>query len=665
MKNDLRHRVNKNTPLPASRPLLPILEAIVNSLQSLEESRVARPEIRVRILRREELSLGEESGRLAPIAAFEIFDNGRGFDDANLNSFVTFDSPYKATRGGKGVGRLLWLKAFEYAEIESTYVADGSPNSRRFKFSFNDDPEGCIPESAENQAIGTTVRLVGFRSPYLESAPRSQEAIADRIIEHCLAFFMRPNFPLITLEDGALSISLNDRFNEQYGTGRWKRELKIGDHSFTLNVLKAHGRPATNHSLTYAADSREVLTESLSKILPWGNTKLSDENGRPFACIGFVEGAYLNEHVNQERTAFIFPVEAEATGSTVPGELTLADIRKACGREISNSIESDVARFKSEHLAHVEEYINREAPQYRALLRNREELVERIPHGLKPDDLDVALYRVVHEKAAEAKQEMRAILNEKIDSSDPDAYRIRFHDMVQKLETPAEHALAQYVVHRRVMLDLFEKALQRDDSGKYPLEEVVHEIVFPMRTTSNEIDFDRQNLWLIDERLTSHSFLASDKLLKSLDVASIDSSKRPDLIIFEHPLAYSEGDTPLSGLVIVEFKRPQREGYGEKNPIRQVFDLLRDIRSGTYEDHRGRPIPIGGNAFPAYCYVVCDITSELVKIAQDAGFKRTPDQMGMYSYNEPLSAYVEILSYDKMLSDAKKRNRALFNRLNI
>jgi len=30
----------------------------------------------------------------------------------------------------------------------------------------------------------------------------------------------------------------------------------------------------------------------------------------------------------------------------------------------------------------------------------------------------------------------------------------------------------------------------------------------------------------------------------------------------------------------------------------------------------------------------------------------------MYAYNEPLSAYVEILSYDKMLSDAKKRNRA-------
>jgi hypothetical protein len=55
-------------------------------------------------------------------------------------------------------------------------------------------------------------------------------------------------------------------------------------------VLKGPGRPATSHSLTYAADSREVLTESLSKTLPWGDTKLSDENAQPFACIGFVEG---------------------------------------------------------------------------------------------------------------------------------------------------------------------------------------------------------------------------------------------------------------------------------------------------------------------------------------------------------------------------------------
>lgn len=667
MKNDLRHRVTKNTSLSASRPLLPVLEAIVNSLQSLEDSASPRPEIRIRIGREEELTLGAEAAQLSPIKSFEVEDNGRGFDDANVESFITFDSSYKATRGGKGVGRLLWLKAFDRAEIESVYVADGDHYMRRFKFSFLDDPEGVIPEAAPDRSISTKVRLMGFRSPYKDNAPRSQKVIADRIIAHCLAFFLRPRCPFIYLDDGPLSISLNDRFDEQYGTSRWSREIIVGEHVFMLRVIKAPGMPATGHSLTYAADSREVLTESLSKALPWGSTRLSDEEGKPFACIGFVEGQYLNDHVNPERTTFTFPAETDASETTILGELTLDGLRKACAAAIAESIATDISRFKAEHFAYVEEYITREAPQYRPLLRDREALISRVPPNLKPDELDVALYRLIHEKVAETRRQARSILSEKVDSEHPsEGYRTRFHELVRNLEAPAEHALAQYVVHRRVMLDLFEKALQRDQGGRYPLEEVVHQIVFPMRTTSNDIDFDHQNLWLLDERLTSHTFLASDKALNSLDVAHIDSLKRGDLVIFEHPLAYSEGESPLAGLVIVEFKRPQRDGYSEDDsPIRQVYNLLRDIRAGNYKGHRGRTVPIGGNSFPAYCYVVCDITPSLARLAEDAGFRRTPDQLGMYSYNETLSAYVEILSYDKMLSDAKKRNRALFNRLNV
>lgn len=547
------------------------------------------------------------------------------------------------------------------------YISPTARSMRRFRFSFTDDPESVIPEPAPDRALVTKVRLIGFHAPYKDTAPRSQEAIADRIIAHCLAFFMRPRCPFIHLDDGLLSISLNDRFNDQYGASRWSREVTVGEHRFTLCVLKAPGRPATSHSLTYAADSREVLTESLAKALPWGSTRLSDESGNPFACIGFIEGQYLNDHVNPERTAFLFPTEAEASATTIPGELTLASIRKACAEEIANSIAPDISRFKEEHLAQLEDYITREAPQYRPLLRNREELADRVPPNLKSDELDVALYRVIHEKTAEARQQARSILSEKIEPGHPtEEYRTKFQELVRQLEAPAEHALAQYVAHRRVMLDLFEKALQRDETGHYPLEEVVHQIVFPMRTTSSEIDFDRQNLWLLDERLTSHSFLASDKALNSIEVANISSLKRGDLVIFGHPLAYSEGESPLAGLVIVEFKRPQRDSYNEDDsPIRQVYNLLRDIRAGHYKDHRGRSVPIGGNAFPAYCYVVCDITQSLARLAEDASFKRTPDQMGMYAYNEPLSAYVEILSYDKMLSDAKKRNRALFQRLNV
>lgn len=64
---------------------------------------------------------------------------------------------------------------------------------------------------------------------------------------------------------------------------------------------------------------------------------------------------------------------------------------------------------------------------------------------------------------------------------------------------------------------------------------------------------------------------------------------------------------------------------------------------------------------PAYAYVICDTTKELEIIAQNKGLLPTHDQLGYYGYNPNLSAYVEIISYTKLL-DAKKRNRILFDK---
>ncbi len=47
------------------------------------------------------------------------------------------------------------------------------------------------------------------------------------------------------------------------------------------------------------------------------------------------------------------------------------------------------------------------------------------------------------------------------------------------------------------------------------------------------------------------------------------------------------------------------------------------------------------------------------------GAHRTPDNLGYYGFNETLNAYYEVISYTKLLSDAQKRNRVLFDKLNL
>ena len=54
------------------------------------------------------------------------------------------------------------------------------------------------------------------------------------------------------------------------------------------------------------------------------------------------------------------------------------------------------------------------------------------------------------------------------------------------------------------------------------------------------------------------------------------------------------------------------------------------------------------------------------KIAEDFDFIETPDKRGMYKYHEQKEEHnIEILSFDKIIDDAGKRNRILFEKLGI
>jgi hypothetical protein len=185
-----------------------------------------------------------------------------------------------------------------------------------------------------------------------------------------------------------------------------------------------------------------------------------------------------------------------------------------------------------------------------------------------------------------------------------------------------------------------------------------------MRKTSDDVPFEQQNLWIIDERLTFHSFLSSDMPLNRVPVMESASAGRPDILIFNQRLAFSEDSHLLTSIVVIEFKKPDRADYDE-DPVSQAYRMIREVHAGKLKDRAGRPIRAASSMIPAYCYIVCDLTPSLETRVQDMGGRRTPDNLGYYGFNETLNAYYEILSYQKILEDAKKRNRILFEKLNL
>lgn len=191
-----------------------------------------------------------------------------------------------------------------------------------------------------------------------------------------------------------------------------------------------------------------------------------------------------------------------------------------------------------------------------------------------------------------------------------------------------------------------------------------------MRTTSDSDKFNDNNLWIIDERLVFHHFLASDKTFKSMPVTDCESSKRPDLLvennIYDNPLLVSEKDNPpFASLRIVEFKRPMRDDMEmNSNPVDQCIDYVEKIRKGSSLTKSGRPINIA-DSIPAYCYVICDLTPSMHKICLNHDFKKTYDNLGYFGYKSGLNIYFEVISFDQLLNSANERNASFFDKLGI
>jgi len=231
--------------------------------------------------------------------------------------------------------------------------------------------------------------------------------------------------------------------------------------------------------------------------------------------------------------------------------------------------------------------------------------------------------------------------------------------------------LAEYVSHRKVILDLLRLGIQQTESGTYSREDLVDELIMPLRKTSNSIEFERNNLWLIDERLTFHDFLASDITLRSTPVSGSTSTKEPDILalnVYDQPFLVSEGNSlPLASIVVIELKRPMRNDMKsgeEKDPIEQTLSYSKRIRDGGVLTASGRQIP-NSNDIPGFCYVVCDLTDSMLTRCAIHGLTVTSDHTGYLGYNPTLKAYIEVISFDRLLNGGYQRNRAFFDRLGL
>lgn len=660
LKADLKGKI-RNLSDFKSEALLPVFEAVVNSIHSIEDNN--NPEeglIIVNVIRDNAIQVRFNDSEDALkeekiITAFEIIDNGIGFTEENYDSFLTSDSTYKLQKGGKGVGRFTWLKAFDNVKITSIYLdKQKQKHFRSFDFTIEDFISNRVDKAADSTAEHkTTVLLDGFKESYRteSSAYKTTEKIAQRILEHCLVYYINGIAPRIVVKDGSDSFSLNIMFLK-IKKDIVSEEIKIFDDSYSISHLKLYNTYQKAHKIVYCAHNRDVDDDKLDKYL--GTPSQLDDDENKFVYSVYVSGCYLDDHVNSSRRGFELPKNGIQVSFDNKKTYPLTVIRDHVIEKSKEYLESYLTRVNEIKREKIANYVANN-PSLKSVPYYCPEVIDEIDVNATDAKINEALFKYKGIAEFNIKNDTEKLLKTQYDSVSDIEDDCK--QLCNKLHDFQKDDLAQYLIKRKKILELFEKKLELREDGKYEIESIIHDILFPRRTETNQILYGDHNLWIIDDVLSYHQYAASDKPLR--DFSESDSDLRPDIIIFEDV----NDDKIANAVSVIELKRPQRKDY-DKSPIVQMYEILEDIKNKKIKQENGRDININDST-KFYCFAICDINDSVKKDAEERQFHPLKDGMGYYLYHGKFNAYVEILSFDKLISNANKRHRAFFDKLGI
>lgn len=657
---DLAGRV-RNFDLPKTQPLIPLYEAVVNSIYAIEERQEKEEfqgKIDIKIIRepQEIASIEGIDNSVNEITGFSISDNGIGLDENNMRSFLQSDSTYRAEKGGKGVGRFSWLKAFSSAKVESIYKDDDVWVKREFEFSLDNlDIDDTLTEVHDISDNCTVIELVDYFPTYRKNVSKNPEVIATKIMQHCLIYLMSPNCPIISIIDDE-RYCINDMFEKRIKREESNVEIEVGGKIFSLLNTKVEDSSVGGSKIFLYANDRMVKSIDLDKTLVDLDKNIFDDKG--FYYVGILTGKYLDDNVEMNRTSF------DISESSSEGDISMDDIIAKAKEQVELYLNDYLEEVRDKKNERIRKYISANAPQFGHLLKYMPESINAIKPTLTDAKLDEELYKIKRKFDVELKKENQDILDKiQVGAENLDSYEGKFKEQFEKISEANKAALAEYVSHRKIILELLKKGIKLKDDGKFNKESYIHNLIYPMRRTSDEIEYEAHNLWLIDERLAYCEYISSD-----IPFDNDPKKDRTDILMLDQPVALSDEDNTgreFGTIVILELKRPMRDDYGAgDNPIQQLLGYVDKLSTNRMTDKNGRIIRVGNNT-QFYLYAICDLTPKLIKVADDHDFIETPDKLGMYKYHEKKRAYIEIISYDKLIVDSEKRNRVLFEKLGI
>ncbi|WP_456462798.1 hypothetical protein [Reichenbachiella sp.] len=653
--------------------LLPLLECVVNSVISLQQAEIPNNEKKIQIqIERGDYPQNLNFDKIKTIASFKIIDNGIGFTSKNYRSFETPFSQINKDFGCKGIGRFTVLAAFDEYSVKSTFTENGQWYHREFRFTSEKEIEPIALTEIETGDFKTFVDIRNCNdSNILEKSALSINQVAEAIMHHCLIYYLSGTLPRIEIIDSEANTAevVNELFDKV--SKEKERTFDINKNSFKLYITKTQKEGnRKNNYLYYCANSRTVGNGRNLKNVNSIFTYPILLNGISYFFDIYLVSEYLDNKVFKTRNGFNIPKEKDNLLFNDSKTITLQDIEERVSEILENEYQTQVKEAKKKSVNEVKEYIVTKARRYHSFLKN-EKILESIPPNLPEDKLEEHLYKVSFTARRNVEQSIEKFIETKKVSEE--AINNIIADLKEKTAYDVD-SLADYMTRRKAILELFEKFLDADENGDYKLEEDVHNIIFPLGLTNDELDYENHNLWLLDERFITYKFIASDKSITSY--SQIKSRKELDLVLldnpqmFDNPISFGDRSSgEVNSMVVFEFKRPGDTAHQKRlTDYRWQFSELVEpyfeefLYTPIKKNYKGNHVVIKETT-PKFGFVIMDIIPEpLANYNKNKGWKMTP--FGTYFKIEPeTNMHIEVMTFRKLLEFSKNRHNPFFDKL--
>jgi hypothetical protein len=682
-------------------PLQPIFEAFTNALEAIFVRKArgdfsGKGEINMCLC----FSKGIYSTELNQLTfqKVTIEDSGIGFDDLEYERFKTLRDDRKHF-SNKGTGRIQFIHFFDTAKISSIYKDDRSSTGYRKRvitLSKNDaflDNRAIVRLDSEIDIEATGPLTILTLETVLEKKEQSffstltAEEVKEQLIQHYLSKFcdIRDDLPQIVIKsiiDGEVKETM-EITPADIPTPDKERSLEVCYSVIRDNSIEQIPKTEDFHLRTFLIPEKELKRNEFN-LVSKGETakKMKLERLLPEDVINgnrylfLLSGKYIEERDGDTRGEISIPLRRDFRKRD-PGfydseeEILLEDIEEKTNETI-HSLYGEISEKYREKEKNIDEL------QEMFLLSPT--IMKSLRKKIHIDDTDETILQKVYKadaeiiatKDAKIRQHIKDI--EQLTPGKSDDYQNQLksavNNFVKLIPLQNRTALTQYVARRKIVLELFQKVLDKEidnlKNGGRIDEAIMHNLIFQQGSDHPE----DSELWLINEDYIYFKGCSETELCKvKYNNAPLFKEKfseeeerylrslgenrkmtRPDVLLFPE-----EGKC-----IIVELKAPDVNVSDHLMQINKYANLILNYSREEF----------GIKTF--YGYLIGEGIEDRDVLGMVSSYQKAYNLGYLFKPSEPVigfdgrkdgGIYTEVIKYTTLLERAKLRNKIFIDKL--